>query len=64
VTAEEDFPATGIGDSPPYLHDDWLLTLDDIGEFFNLILGVKLAMQEKKGLGGVPPRVGNDPRAF
>jgi cytochrome c peroxidase len=44
------FPLRGIKDSPPYLHDDRLLTLDDTVEFFNLVLGVKLADQEKKDL--------------
>ncbi len=44
------FPLRGIKDSPPYLHDDRLLTLDDTVEFFNLILGTKLADQEKKDL--------------
>ena len=32
------FPLRGIKDSPPYLHDGRLLTLDDTVEFFNLIL--------------------------
>lgn len=44
------FPLRGIKDSPPYLHDDRLLTLDDTVEFFNLVLGLKLADQEKKDL--------------
>ena len=38
------FPLRGIKDSPPYLHDDRLLTLDDTVEFFNLVLGLKLAV--------------------
>ena len=41
------FPLRGIKDSPPYLHDDRLLTLDDTVEFFNLVLGLKLLPQEK-----------------
>jgi cytochrome c peroxidase len=41
------FPLRGIKDSPPYLHDDRLLTLDDTVEFFNLVLGTKLNEQEK-----------------
>lgn len=41
------FPLRGIKDSPPYLHDDRLLTLDDTVEFFNLVLGTKLTAQEK-----------------
>lgn len=44
------FPLRGIKDSPPYLHDDRLLTLDDTVEFFNLILELKLTEQEKKDL--------------
>jgi len=44
------FPLRGIKDSPPYLHDGRLLTLDDTVEFFNLILGTKLSEPEKKDL--------------
>ena len=44
------FPLRGIKDSPPYLHDDRLLTLDDTVEFFNLVLGLKLNTQEKSDL--------------
>jgi len=44
------FPLRGIKDSPPYLHDDRLLTLEDTVEFFNLVLGTKLAEQEKADL--------------
>lgn len=44
------FPLRGIKDSPPYLHDDRLLTLEDTVEFFNLVLEVKLNAQEKKDL--------------
>ncbi len=44
------FPLRGIKDSPPYLHDDRLLTLDDAVEFFNLVLGLKLEAAEKKDL--------------
>jgi cytochrome c peroxidase len=44
------FPLRGIKDSPPYLHDGRLLTLDDTVEFFNLVLGVRLTDQEKKDL--------------
>jgi hypothetical protein len=40
----------GIKDSPPYLHDDRLLTLEDTVEFFNLVLGLKLEAQEKQDL--------------
>jgi len=44
------FPLRGIKDSPPYLHDDRLLTLDDTVEFFNLVLETKLSSQEKQDL--------------
>ena len=44
------FPLRGIKDSPPYLHDDRLLTLEDTVEFFNLVLESKLNEQEKKDL--------------
>jgi cytochrome c peroxidase len=44
------FPLRGIKDSPPYLHDDRLLTLEDTVEFFNLVLELKLNEQEKKDL--------------
>ena len=44
------FPLRGIKDSPPYLHDDRLLTLDDTVEFFNLVLELKLTSEEKKDL--------------
>ena len=44
------FPLRGIKDSPPYLHDGRLLTLDDTVEFFNLILATKLTEQEKQDL--------------
>ena len=44
------FPLRGIKDSPPYLHDGRLLTLEDTVEFFNLILELKLTEQEKKDL--------------
>ncbi len=42
------FPLRGIKDSPPYLHDRRLLTLEDTVEFFNMITEVKLTEQEKK----------------
>jgi hypothetical protein len=41
------FPRLGIKNSPPYMHDGRLLTLDDTVEFFNLILGTKLTGEEK-----------------
>lgn len=44
------FPLRGIKDSPPYLHDRRLLTIEDTVEFFNLVTGVKLSEQEKADL--------------
>ncbi|MCW5980383.1 MAG: hypothetical protein KIT09_20035 [Bryobacteraceae bacterium] len=44
------FPLRGIKDSPPYLHDGRLLTLEDTVEFFNLVLGLKLTAQEKSDI--------------
>lgn len=44
------FPLRGIKDSPPYLHDGRLLTLEDSIEFFNLVLGLQLNAQEKGDL--------------
>ncbi len=44
------FPLRGIKESPPYMHDDRLLTLDDTVEYFNLILGTKLEPREKQDL--------------
>jgi cytochrome c peroxidase len=44
------FTLRGIKNQPPYLHDGRLLTLDDTVEFFNLVLGTKLAPQEKQDL--------------
>lgn len=44
------FPLRGIKDSPPYLHDGRLLTLEDTVEFFNLVLETKLNEQEKKDM--------------
>ena len=44
------FPLRGIKDSPPYLHDGRLLTLEDTVEFFNLVTGVKLTAGEKADL--------------
>jgi len=46
----KNFPLRGIKDSPPYLHDGRLLTLEDTVEFFNLILETKLTEQEKKDI--------------
>ncbi len=44
------FTLRGIKDSPPYLHDGRLLTLEDVVEFFNLVLETKLTDDEKKDL--------------
>ncbi|MBN2577746.1 MAG: cytochrome B6 [Pirellulales bacterium] len=44
------FTLRGIKDSPPYLHDGRLLTLEDTVEFFNLVLETQLTEQEKKDL--------------
>jgi cytochrome c peroxidase len=44
------FPLRGIKESPPYFHDGRLLTLEDTVEFFNLVLELGLAPQEKGDL--------------
>jgi cytochrome c peroxidase len=44
------FPLRGIKDSPPYLHDGRLLTLEDTVEFFNVVTQVKLTEAEKRDL--------------
>ena len=44
------FSLRGIKDSPPYLHDGRLFTLEDTVEFFNLVLELRLNEQEKKDL--------------
>jgi cytochrome c peroxidase len=44
------FTLRGIKESPPYLHDGRLLTLEDTIEFFNLILELDLTRSEKKDL--------------
>jgi len=44
------FPLRGIKDSPPYLHDGRLLTLEDTVEFHNLVLETKLTEEEKRDL--------------
>jgi cytochrome c peroxidase len=41
------FPLRGVKDTPPYLHDGRLLTLEDTVEYFNLVLDRKLTDQEK-----------------
>jgi cytochrome c peroxidase len=44
------FSLRGIKESPPYLHDGRLFTLEDTVEFFNLVLELKLTAEEKKDL--------------
>jgi cytochrome c peroxidase len=44
------FPLRGVKDSPPYMHDGRLLTLEDTVEFFNLILEIQLTPAEKNEL--------------
>ncbi len=44
------FPLRGIKDSPPYLHDGRLLTLEDTVEFFTMVLGNQLTTEEKQDL--------------
>jgi hypothetical protein len=44
------FPLRGIKDSPPYLHDGRLLTLEDGVQFFDIALGTRLSADEKKDL--------------
>src|SRR3977135_3922623 len=44
------FTLRGIKDSPPYMHDGRLLTLEDTVEFFNLVLPLRWAKEEKHDL--------------
>ena len=44
------FPLRGIKDSPPYLHDGRLMTLEDTVEFFALVTEVDLTEGEKAAL--------------
>jgi cytochrome c peroxidase len=44
------FTLRGIKESPPYLHDGRLLTLEDVVEFFNMIQEIQLTADEKKDL--------------
>jgi cytochrome c peroxidase len=46
----KNFPLRGVKDSPPYLHDGRLLTLDDTVAFFNLVTGTRLTEAEKRDL--------------
>jgi cytochrome c peroxidase len=44
------FTLRGIKESPPYMHDGRLLTLEDTVEFFNLVLETRLSADEKRDL--------------
>ena len=44
------FPLRGLKDSPPYLHDGRLFTIEDTIEFFNMVLETKLTAAEKRDL--------------
>ena len=44
------FPLREIKDSPPYLDDGRLPTLEDTVEFFNIVLQSKMTQQEKQDL--------------
>jgi len=44
------FPLRGIKDSPPYFHDGRLLTLEDVVEFFDIVLQTHLGADEKRDL--------------
>lgn len=44
------FVLRGIKESPPYMHDGRLITLDDTVEFFNVVLELQLNTQEKEDL--------------
>jgi cytochrome c peroxidase len=44
------FPLRGLKDSPPYLHDGRLLTIEDTVEFFNVVTQTALTSDEKKAL--------------
>ncbi len=44
------FTLRGIKDSPPYMHDGRLLTIEDTVEFFNLVTQINLTEEEKSAL--------------
>jgi cytochrome c peroxidase len=44
------FTLRGVKDSPPYLHDGRLLTLEDSVEFFNIVLQSRMTPREKADL--------------
>ena len=44
------FTLRGIRDSPPYMHDGRLLTLEDTVVFFDVVLGLELTEQDRQAL--------------
>ena len=44
------FPLRGLRDSPPYLHDGRLITIEDTVEFFTLVTGKPLTAEQKQDL--------------
>lgn len=44
------FTLRGIKDSPPYMHDGRLLTIEDTVEFFNIVTQINLTEEEKMAL--------------
>jgi len=46
----KNFTLRGMKDSPPYLHDQRLMTLEDTVEFFNLVLRLRLEDGGKEAL--------------
>lgn len=44
------FTLRGIKDSPPYMHDGRLLTIEDTVEFFNIVTQINLNEEEKSAL--------------
>lgn len=44
------FTLRGIKDSPPYMHDGRLMTLEDTVEFFNIVTDLDLNKEEKEAL--------------
>ena len=44
------FTLRGIKDSPPYMHDGRLITLEDTVEFFNVVTRLNLTAEEKEAL--------------
>jgi cytochrome c peroxidase len=44
------FTLRGIKESPPYFHDERLITLEDTIELFNLVLQLRLTAQDKADL--------------